>query len=136
MIAEYFIDTNFWIYLQTLAKDEDLLPFKNFLLTAIPKGLATDLLVFDEFVYISKKKYRISYEKSLEFWTKVVHPSCKILSIGEEIYPILSSMLIEHSLKPADAIQVALAIYYNIKLFVSEDEDFSGIKDVSRVWFP
>lgn len=60
-----FIDTSLLIYLNTLTDSRDRILYENFYIDILTKYKPyTDVLVLDELIYISEKKYGIPYKIS------------------------------------------------------------------------
>jgi predicted nucleic acid-binding protein len=93
----------------------------------------TNLLVLDEVIYISKKKYDVEQEETLEFIDHTVLPHVELLSMGAELYPFFRLYMMKFSLKPSDALHAATVKRYRLDAIASEDRDFNraGIK---RIW--
>jgi predicted nucleic acid-binding protein len=90
------------------------------------------VLVLDETLYVSKKKYGVDYTDTAEFIRQIVEPCSKILGIGVKDYGVSIGFL--GSLKPSDALHVAVMKNNGVSRIVSEDEDFDKIRDIKRVW--
>lgn len=128
-----FVDTNFWIYLISDDKEnhEKLIKIYEKYLS---EGLVTNLLVFDEFLYINRRKYQIPYSASIDYWEAVVQKSASILPIDSRIYSKMKSILLGTTLKPSDAIHVATMQGHGIETIISEDADFDNITGINRIW--
>ncbi len=100
----------------------------------IPDGIATNMLVLDETLYISKKKYGISYNDTIEFWQNTVIPTTIVLDMGQDTFTHLSKIISSHNLKPSDAFHLATMYQYDIPIIISEDDDFDNIENISREW--
>ncbi len=130
-----FIDSPLLIYLNTLSNSRDRMLYENFYIDILTKYKPyTDVLVLDELIYISKKKYGIPYRISIEFIRSNILPYVYILSLGEEEYSSAEKILVEHGLKPSDALHLGAMINNNITLIVSEDREFDKIPAVKRLW--
>jgi len=130
-----FIDTPLLVYLNTLTDPRDKLLYENYYLDLLSKYKAyTDVLVLDELIYVSKKKYGIPYELSIEFIEAIVLPYINILELGEEEYEHASKLMIEYKLKPSDSLHIGAMLNNGINVIVSEDKEFDKIKQIKRVW--
>ncbi len=91
------------------------------------------MLVLDELLYISKKKYSIPYSETLEFIEKVILPYVDILTLGPEEYTEARRFIADQRLPPSDALHAATAVINNLDAIASEDKHFdkAGIK---RIW--
>lgn len=129
-----FIDANFLIYLNTCTDPIFCRKLRTFFLSLIKSyDTYTDILVIDEVLYISKKKYRVPYNITLNFiWNilKVI----KLIPLSEEVFTELNDILQKYNLKPSDAIHLAAMKLEGINIIVSEDADYDKIKDVRRIW--
>ena len=92
------------------------------------------MLVLDELIYVSKKKYGIPYELSIEFIEAIVLPYINILELGEEEYEHASKLIVEYRLKPSDSLHIGAMLNNGINVIVSEDKEFDKIKQIKRVW--
>ena len=96
--------------------------------------LYTDVLVLDELIYISKKKYGIPYNITIEFIESNVLPYVYITSLGEEEYKQAIKFLSDYNLKPSDALHLGAMVNNGINTIVSEDREFDKVPIVKRVW--
>lgn len=130
-----FIDSPLLIYLNTLADSRVRIPYENLYLETLTKYKPyTDVLVLDEVLYISKKKYGIPYSISVEFIESNVLPYVSVISLGEDEYRLASKFLVEHNLKPSDALHLGTMIGNGINLIISEDREFDRVQAVKRLW--
>jgi predicted nucleic acid-binding protein len=95
--------------------------------------LYTDMLIIDEVLYVSKKKYNIEYTETFEFLDNVVIPFVEILEIDSKIYSLFKLYLINYKLKPSDAIHAAIIKMHKLDAIVSEDKDYD-IVGIKRIW--
>jgi len=93
-----------------------------------------DPLVLDELIWISKKKYGVPYDTTLNFIHNAVLPYVDVLQIDSKIMNVFFNVLTKYRLKPSDAIHVAVMRTHNIKVIISEDDDFDSIEGIKRVW--
>ena len=130
-----FIDANLLIYLNTLKDTTLRAVYEDFYITLLREHrVYTDILVLDEVLYISKKKYKIPYEITLEFIDSVVLPYTTILTLGEEEYVKASEILRKYKLKPSDSIRIAVMLNNDIKLIATEDKEYDGLEGIKRLW--
>ena len=130
-----FIDTPLLIYLNTLTNLRYRVLYENFYIEILTKHKPyTDVLVLDELLYISKKKYNIPYNVSVKFVETNILPYITILNLGEEEYKYATEIITKHNLKPSDALHVGAMMNNNITLVVSEDREFDRIPAVKRLW--
>ena len=94
--------------------------------------LFTDVLVLDETLYVSWRRYGVKYEDTLRFLDEVVLPYVKILSLRQEEYVKARNYM--GALKPSDALHVAVMLNNGINLIASEDRDFDRMEGIKRVW--
>jgi len=133
--VKVFIDSPLLIYLNTLADSKSRILYENFYIDILTKYKPyTDVLVLDELIYISKKKYGIPYNVSIEFIRSSILPYVYILSLGEEEYDNAEKILVEYGLKPSDALHLGAMVNNNINLVVSEDREFDKIPAIKRLW--
>ena len=130
-----FIDANFFIYLNCISDDMQRKPYEDFYVKIITSyKLSTDILVLDELIYISKKKYGVPYDLTIDFIKRAILPYVNILPINANILDEFLSTLELYSLKPSDAIHVAVMKMNNISVIVSEDDEFDKIPWIKRIW--
>ena len=130
-----FIDAPLLIYLNTLANLRHRALYENFYVEILTKYKPyTDVLVLDELIYVSKRKYNIPYNISIEFTETNILPYVTVLNLGEEEYKYAAEIITKHDLKPSDALHVGAMINNDITLIVSEDGEFDRIPAVKRLW--
>jgi len=130
-----FIDANLFIYLNTVVDPYIRELYENFYIDLLSKYKAyTDVLVLDELIYVSKKKYSIPYSVTLEFINTIIRPYVAILPLREEEFDYASSIIKDYNLKPSDALHIGVMKTNNIELIASEDTEFDKIRDIKRVW--
>lgn len=129
-----FIDAPLLIYLNTLESREVRSAFEDFYLKILTNYRAyIDVLVLDELIYISRRKYGVPYELSIEFVDSVVLPYVTLIEVGEEEYNYAVEAMRE-GFKPSDAIHIGAMRSNGIEMIVSEDEDFDGADGIKRIW--
>jgi len=130
-----FIDAPLFIYLNTLANLRHRALYENFYVEILTKYKPyTDVLVLDELIYVSKRKYNIPYNISIEFTETNILPYVTVLNLGEEEYKYAAEIIMKHDLKPSDALHVGAMINNDITLIVSEDGEFDRVPAVKRLW--
>ncbi len=125
-----FIDANLFVYV-LLGSDEHERYYERLVYEHSP---VTDVLVLDEVVWISKKKYGVPYEISLDFVKNLILPFVNVLNIGEETWLKASEIMLKYNLKPSDAIHVGVMFLEGIDLIISEDKDFDKVEGLRRLW--
>ena len=133
MNKKIFVDANLLIYLNIPLSEEQsdlVLDFFKFLLK---NDLYTDILVLDEVIYISRKKYGVDNELTLEFIDKVIVSNFSIVPLGFNEYVKAKEYILRYNLKPSDAIHVAAMDSHGITLIASEDKAFDKTH-VERLW--
>ena len=130
-----FIDAPLLIYLNTLANSRDRILYENFYIEILTKYKPyTDVLVLDELIYISKKKYGIPHKISIEFIQSNILPYTSILSLSEDEYTYAAKILMEYGIKPSDALHLGAMINNGITLIASEDKEYDKIPTIKRLW--
>ncbi len=130
-----FLDAPLLVYLNTVADDQRRLVYENFYLDMLSRHkLYTDVLVLDELIYVSKKKYGIPYDVTLDFIDSIVLPYVTIVCLGEEEYQEAARLMLGHRLKPSDALHIAAMKTNGIRLVVSEDRELDRVPEVKRIW--
>ena len=65
------------------------------------ESLALDPLVIDEVLYVSKRKYGVKYEDTIDFLDRVVLPASVVLPITREDYERAKEIIVGNDLKPS-----------------------------------
>ncbi len=127
------LDASFLIYLiaPTPGMEETFAGFYRDLMKEYE--VYTDVLALDEAIFISKKKYKISYKESIDFIDRYVLPYVNVLPIGMKEYLLARRNILKHGLKPSDAIHLAVMESYGLQSIVTEDEDFRNLP-VNVIW--
>jgi len=120
-----FLDASFLVYLNVdileAEKIDDL--FRSIL----KERLYTDVLVLDEVLYISRKKYGIPYNETIKFLDDVILSTVEILPIGFEEYLKAKENISKYNLKPSDAVHLAVIENNGLQAIVTEDKDFQKV---------
>ena len=124
------MDANFLIYLNLGVKEIE----GYYLKLLSEESLATNPLVLDEVIYVSKKKYGVRLEDTLDFLDNVVLPNSVVLPLTINEYRRAREVMLKYSLNPSDALHVAVMLNNSIRRILSEDTDFDRVKEVERVW--
>ena len=131
-MTSVFIDANFFIYMNTPIRNLDsFIDYYEKELTST--RTFTNLMVLDELVYFSKKKYGIPTNVTLEFIDSMVLPFTSILPLEESDYLIMKET-IKYCPKPSDALIVASMKRSSITDILSEDSGFDKVPGISRRW--
>lgn len=131
-----FVDANLLIYLNCIQQEDERKTYEDLYYNALSSfEVFTDILVLDELIWVSKKKYNVPYDLTLSFIRNAVLPYVEILHIDTKILDIFFNVLAKYKLKPSDAIHVAVMLTHNIRTIISEDIDFDNIKEIKRIWF-
>lgn len=130
------MDSPLLIYLNTVTDLRDRYMYENYyLLELLSKHkVYTDVLVLDELIHVSKKKYGVPYELTIDFIESIVLPYINISELGEEEFKYASKIIVEHKLKPSDPLLVSAMLNNGINLIVSEDREYDKIKQIKRTW--
>ncbi len=130
-----FIDAPLLIYLNTMSNPRSRMAYEDFYIrTLTDYKLYTDVLVLDEVIYISRRKYGIPYDISLKFIESIVLPYVSIINLGEDEYKLAARILVEYNLKPSDSLHLGAMLNNGINLIISEDKEFDRVKEVKRLW--
>lgn len=127
-----FIDTNFFIYMNTPTKNLDEF-IEHYEKELSNNRTFTNMIVLDELIYISKKKYSIPVEVTLEFIDSMIIPFTSILPLDDGDYEVLKDM-INYCPKPSDALIASSMKRASIADLLSEDDDFDKIPGINRRW--
>ncbi|MCY0891551.1 MAG: type II toxin-antitoxin system VapC family toxin [Pyrobaculum arsenaticum] len=61
-------------------------------------------------------------------------PCISIIELGEEEYKQAAKYLLNHNLKPSDALHVGAMASHRIYTIVSEDSEFDKVPTIKRLW--
>ena len=125
-----FLDANFLVYLNLGVREVE----EFFYRLMTEEGLALDPLVIDEVLYVSKRKYGVKYEDTIDFLDRVILPVSVVLPITREDYERAKEIIVGSDLKPSDALHVAVMLNNSIRKIVSEDRELDRVKGIARVW--
>jgi len=129
-----FIDTNFFVYLNVQEPEQRKL-YNDFYSKLLEKyDLYTDVLVLDELIFVSKKKYSVPYNASIDLIENDILPYVTILGITKNEYEKTKELILKYNLKPSDALHVAAMLNNGITLILSEDHDFDRVIEIKRKW--
>ncbi len=130
-----FLDTPLLVYLNTIADGERRTIYENFYLALLDRyRLYTDVLVLDELIYVSRRKYNVPYAVTIEFVESIVLPYVTVLELGEDEYREAAGLITRYNLKPSDALHLAAARLNGISIVISEDRELDRIPGIKRVW--
>ncbi|RLE80066.1 MAG: PIN domain nuclease [Thermoprotei archaeon] len=130
-----FIDANLLIYLNTITNTTVRRLYEIFYFDLLRKYKAyTDVLVLDELIYISRKKYGIPYQVSLSFIESAIRPYVNILNLREDEYEEAAETLSKYNIKPSDALHLGVMKKNNITYIASEDTEYDKINWIKRLW--
>jgi len=130
-----FIDANLLVYLNTVKKPELRREYEAFYEDIILNHRAcSDVLVLDEVLYISRKKYNVPYGITLKFIESVVVNYMEILPLRKAEYSEAAEILERHSMRPSDALHTAAMVLNHVPRIATEDAEFDKVKGIERVW--
>ncbi len=95
--------------------------------------LFVNLLVLDEVIYVSRRKYDVPFSDTLEFIDRAVLPHVEMLVLRLEAYLEARKYMIKYGLKPSDSIHAATVEVFGLQAIASEDRDFDKI-GIKRLW--
>ena len=129
-----FIDTNLFVYLNSNI-DEDLARrLDAFYADLIRENeVYTNVLVLDELIHVSKRKYGVSYPETLSFIEDIILPAVRVLPVTFDDYITAKEIILRYSLRPSDALHAAVIQNNGLQAIVSEDEDFDRLP-LKRLW--
>lgn len=129
-----FVDASLIIYLNVRLPDEEAEIIDSFWLDLVSNNtLYTNVLVLDEAIYVSKKKYDVEYDDTIELIDKAIIPYVNILPIRIDEYVKAKEIMRKYKLKPSDAIHVATIINNGLQAIATEDRDFDKL-GIKRIW--
>ena len=129
-----FVDASLLIYLNTLSDGEGV-SYEEFYIDLVRDNtLYTDVLVLGELIYVSKRKYGVPYEVTLEFIESIVLPYVIVLPLGVDEYNHARRFMLDFGLKLSDALHLWVMASNRIQAIVAEDTNFDKVKEVKRIW--
>jgi len=128
-----FIDAPLLIYLNIPLEQDEEKKIENFYRKLLKEELFTDMLVIDEVIYVSKKKYKIPINETIDFFDQAVLPFIRILPITEYEYVNFKKYILKYNLKPSDAIHLSVIDNNKIQVIVTEDREFDKTH-IKRLW--
>ena len=132
-MRKLFLDANLVIYLNTLTGEERP-TIDRFFKALLKERLFTNMLVLDETLYVSRRRYAVPYAMTMDFLRRAFLPYTEIIPIAEEDLQATERYLTEYEVKPSDAIHLATMDKLGIASIVSEDEELDAVKGIKRVW--
>lgn len=130
-----FIDANLLIYLNTVRDPNYKRLYREFFEGILSSYLCfTNVLVLDEVLYISNRKYGFSYSDTIEMINSQVLPFVEVIPIGMQEYDKMTEILQLDRFRPSDALHISSMSLNNIDIMVSEDADFDTWNGIKRVW--
>ncbi len=131
-----FIDASLLIYLNVKLPQDFADKLDNFWIKLVKDNneLYTDILVLDETLYVSRKKYMVDYADTIDLLENAVLPFIKVLDIGLDEYQVAIKYMLDYGLKPSDAIHAATMEKNHIPYIATEDKHFDRIKWIKRIW--
>ena len=129
-----FLDASFIIYLNVDVPDHLAEKIDALYKQLVANGkLYTDVLVLDEVIYVSRKKYKVPYSETINMLDEIVIPYVEVLPIGLMDYLKAKENMLKYNLKPSDAIHLAVIENNGLQAIVTEDADFEDIP-IKRIW--
>jgi predicted nucleic acid-binding protein len=132
-MAKLFLDANLVIYLNTVTGEERPV-IDRFFKSLLRKRLFTNMLVLDETLHVSKRRYAVPYAMTMNFLRRAFLPYTEIIPIAEEDLQATERYLTKYDVKPSNAIHLATMEKLGIASIVSEDEELDSVKGIRRVW--
>ncbi|MHB8396992.1 MAG: type II toxin-antitoxin system VapC family toxin [Thermoplasmataceae archaeon] len=127
-----FIDTNLLVYINTPGKSYDR--YFSFYEDQIRENRAfINMIVIDELLYVSRSKYKVPYNETLEFIETLVFPFTTLLPIEEADYFLMKEML-GYCPQPSDSLIAASMKRASIETILSEDSGFDRVPSIKRKW--
>ena len=131
-MTNIFIDTNLLVNINTPSKNYDM--YLSFYEDLIREDRAfINMIVIDELLYVSRSKYKVPYNETLEFIESLVFPFTTILPLEEIDYFLMKEML-RYCPQPSDSIIAASMKRTSIETIISEDNGFDRIPGIKRKW--
>ena len=129
-----FIDANLLIYLNVPLPEDEARVIEDFWLQLVnTHSLYTNVLVLDEVIYVSRRKYRVPTADTIEFIDKAVIPYVEVLPLRVDEYLEAKKLIVRLDLKPSDALHAATVLLNKLDAIASEDRDFDKV-GLRRIW--
>ena len=129
-----FIDTNLFVYLNSRIPEEIADKLDEFYANLTQNHeLYTDVLVLDELIHVSRRKYGIAQGDTIEFIDDIILPAVRVLPLTFQDYLTARGIILRYGLRPSDALHVAVIENNGLQAIVSEDEDFEKLP-FKRLW--
>jgi len=128
-----FIDASLLIYLNIPLPENEARVVDEFYRKLLDEELFTDVLVLDETICISRKKYGVPYAETIDFIDMAVLPYVSLLPIGGLEYHKAKIYIRRYNLKPSDALHLAVMDNNGIATIATEDTDFDRTH-IKRIW--
>ena len=129
-----FIGANFFVYLNANVEGELAEELDHFYAELVRDNEPyTNVLVLDELIHVSKRKYKVGYSETISFIEDVILPALRVLPITFEDYLTAKEIILKYHLRPSDALHVATIQNKGLQAIVSEDEDFDKLP-IKRLW--
>jgi predicted nucleic acid-binding protein len=106
----------------------------RFFKSLLKEHLFTNMLVLDETLHVSRRRYTVPYAVTMEFLRRAFLPYTEIIPIAEEDLKATERYLTKYDVKPSDAIHLATMDKVGITSIVSEDEELDAVKGIRRIW--
>lgn len=132
-MGKLFLDANLVIYLNTITCEERP-TIDQFFKSLLRERLFTNMLVLDETLHVSRKRYEVPYAMTMSFLRRALLPYAEIIPIAEEDLQATESYLTKYEVRPSGAIHLATMDKLGIRSIVSEDEELDVVKGIKRVW--
>ncbi len=129
-----FVDASLLVYLNVKMPEDEARLVEDFWLELLLNHLLyTNILVLDETIYVSKRKYDVSFKDTIDFIDRAVLPYVDVLPVGLSEYLRSRELVVKYGLKPSDSIHVATIESHGLQAIATEDEDFDKV-GVKRLW--
>jgi len=132
-MAKLFLDANLAIYLNTVTGEERPI-IDEFFKSLLTEHLFTNMLVLDETLHVSRRRYAVPYAMTMNFLRRALLPYTEIIPIAEEDLQATEGYLTKYDMKPSDAIHLATMDKVGITSIISEDGELDSVKGIERVW--
>ena len=128
-----FVDASLIIYLNIRLLEREARAIEDFYRNLLGEELYTDVLVLDEAIYVSKKKYGILVGDTLELIDRAILPYVDVLPLTVGEYLKAREYLLKYNLNPSDALHLAVMDNFKIQAIATEDKDFDRTH-AKRIW--
>ena len=134
MKGTFYIDSNVFLYPVLYSGIKEAETAREILAEIEQKNIQayTSILTWDEVSYVVERVF--GKTDSIEVGKKFLNfPFLRFIPVDDEIIRRGQVIREKYNLKPRDSIHISCAIERNISEIITDDADFDGIKEITRI---